>query len=51
MPLRYALAAACLLSLAPAATAQLVPDDPLYDTGGYFPSDPGQWNLRLINAD
>ena len=45
-----ALLLAALAAASPPATAQFVPDDPLYDTGGPVPSDPGQWNLRRINA-
>ncbi|MEM1118502.1 MAG: hypothetical protein AAGJ11_18480, partial [Bacteroidota bacterium] len=58
--LRSLAALACLvalaLALAPEAAAQFPsplvtgdPDDPIYDTGGSYPADPGQWNLRKIN--
>ncbi|MEM6285753.1 MAG: S8 family serine peptidase [Bacteroidota bacterium] len=44
------------MALAPEAAAQFpsplvtgAPDDPIYDTGGSYTADPGQWNLRKIN--
>lgn len=45
-------AALFLCCLAPSAVAQFVPDDPLYDSGGPYPTiDDGQWNLRAIQVD
>ncbi|WP_420455090.1 hypothetical protein [Rubrivirga sp.] len=44
-------ALALLVVSAPTALAQFsgaVPNDPIYDSGGPFPPDPGQWNLRDI---